>query len=259
MNILELTSVTFRRGKRTILSDISLRLRAGSVTALLGPNGAGKTTLLDICIGWKKPSSGAVTLEGIAIEDFCPRERGKRVSLVPQRENIRFDFSCLDYVLLGRSPYLPPLASPRREDFDIAGAALETAGILHLRDRSITELSGGEYELMLIARSLAQRPKLMLLDEPTSQLDPAHTITVLRVLKRLSGSGMTVLLTSHSPETAALIADEVYLLAGGRVAFRGRPREVLLPEKLEAVYGVPFEVRWVEGKPQFSWDLQEKR
>ena len=160
-------------------------------------------------------------------------------------------------MLLGRSPYLPPVNSPGGEDFKIAEDALETAEIPHLRERLITELSGGEYQLMLIARSLAQQQKLMLLDEPTSQLDPAHRIAVLRVLKRLSGNGMTVLLTSHSPEIASLVADEICLLGGGQVAFRGPPREVLQREKLESVYGVPFEVRWVEGQPQFSWSLSD--
>ena len=257
MNILELTSVSFGRGKRTILSEVSLELRSGTVTALLGPNGAGKTTLLDICVGWKKPAFGAVTLEGSALENLSPRARGEIVSLVPQRENIRFEFSCLEYVLLGRSPYLPPLGFPGRKDLCIAAAALETAGIPGLQNRLVTELSGGEYQLMLIARSLTQQPKLMLLDEPTSQLDPAHRIAVLRVLKRLSEGGMTVLLTSHSPETAALIADEVCLLDGGRVAFRGPPREVLQRENLESVYGVPFEIRWVDGQPQFTWTLRD--
>jgi iron complex transport system ATP-binding protein len=257
MNILELTSVSYGRGNRTILSDVSLELRAGTVTALLGPNGAGKTTLLDVCVGWKKPASGSVTLEGSALANLSSRERGEIVSLVPQRENIRFDFSCLEYVLLGRSPYLPPLGSPGQKDISIAKDALAAAGIPHLQNRLVTEVSGGEYQLMLIARSLAQQTKLMLLDEPTSQLDPAHRIAVLRVLNKLSKRGMTVLLTSHSPETASLIADEICLLRGGRLAFRGPPHEVLQRENLESVYGVAFEISWDRGQPQFTWDLQD--
>ena len=257
MNILELISVTYGRAGKKILTGVDLELSAGTVTALLGPNGAGKTTLLDICIGWKRPTSGRVNLEGQDLGGFSPRERGEAISLVPQHENIRFDFSCVEYVLLGRSPYLAPLGFPGKEDIRIAEEALESAGIFYLRDRPITEMSGGEYQLMLIARSLAQQPKLMLLDEPTSQLDPAHRIAVLRILKRLSENGMTILLTSHSPEMVAIIADKVCLLADGRLAFKGSPLQVLKGEILESIYGVPFEIRWVEGQPQFTWDLQE--
>lgn len=255
MNILELTSVSFGWGRRTVLREVSLALRPGTITALLGPNGAGKTTLLDICVGWKKPAHGTITLEGSAIEEFSARERGKRVTLVPQRENIRFDFTCLEYVLLGRSPYLPTLGSPGREDTAIAEEALETVGIPGLSSRLITEISGGEYQLMLIARSLAQQTKLMLLDEPTSQLDPAHRIAVLTVLKKLSRNGMTILLSSHSPETAALVADDVSLLGSGEILFHGPAREVLTAVNLESVYGVPFEIEWVKDQPRFSWSL----
>jgi len=255
MKILELTSVAYGRGSRTILSDLSLGLRSGTITALLGPNGAGKTTLLDICVGWKIPSHGTVTLAGNPLTSLSPRERGMSVSLVPQRENVRFDYTCLEYVLLGRFPYLSPLGSPGEEDIAMAEDALEIAGIPDLRDRPITEVSGGEYQLMLIARSLAQQPKVMLLDEPTSQLDPAHRIAVLTVLKKLSGSGMTVLLSSHSPETAAIVADEVALLGSGKIVHHGPPGEVLTAGNLESVYGVRFDISWTDGQPQFSWNL----
>ena len=191
------------------------------------------------------------------MEELSARERGRSISLVPQRENIRFDFTCLEYVLLGRYPYMPPLGSPGDHDIAIASETLETVGISHLSGRLITEISGGEYQLMLIARSLAQQPKLMVLDEPTSQLDPGHRIAVLTVLRKLAGSGMTILLTSHSPETAALVADEVALLGKGEILFHGPSREVLTAKNLESVYGVPFEIEWIDGRPRFSWNLED--
>jgi len=255
MNVLRLMSVSFAFAEREVLWDVSLSLEEGKVLVLLGPNGAGKSTLLDICLGWKKPTAGEVILAGKPLSDYSPRKRGQAVSLVPQRENVRFNFSCLDYVMLGRAPYLSPLASPGRADVEIAREALDAAGIPHLENRQITAVSGGEYQLVLIARSLAQQPDILLLDEPTSQLDPAHRITVLRTLQKLSKRDISILLTSHSPETAALIADEVCLLKEGTIAYSGPAEEVLTDEILQSVYGVPFTVRWSEGKPQFIWDL----
>jgi iron complex transport system ATP-binding protein len=255
MTMLRLSEIFFAYGKRPVLSGLSFETESGTISAVLGPNGAGKSTLLDICLGWRKPNAGSVTIEGNGLDAMSTRDRGKIVSLVPQRENIRFDFPVLEYVLLGRAPHLPPLAVPGPADTAIAIEALGTVGIAHLAERQVAQISGGEYQLMLIARSLTQQPRLLLLDEPTSQLDPAHRIEVLRVLKRLAAAGITVFLTSHSPETAALVADRIHLLHGGAIVVSGPPREVLTEEHLEAAYGVEFHIAWWEGVPRFGWDV----
>jgi iron complex transport system ATP-binding protein len=173
---------------------------------------------------------------------------------VPQRENIRFDFTVMEYVLLGRAPHLGPLEMPGAKDRTIARDALERADILRLADRSIATLSGGEYQLMLIARSLAQQPSVLLLDEPASHLDPAHQVRVLGLLRRLRGQGISVLLTSHSPQTAAALADTICLLKAGRFRFSGAPRQVLTAANLRAVYGVPFSVAWCRGALSCTWE-----
>jgi iron complex transport system ATP-binding protein len=258
MSLLSLRNVSFSYpARRKVLEDISLDLERGSITAILGPNGAGKTTLLDICLGWKKPHAGQVLLQGTELGDLSRRERGKLLSLVPQRENVRFDFTALDYVLLGRTPHLGPLESPGREDVRIVGEALEETGISDLSGRSIATLSGGEYQLMLIARSLAQRPSLLLLDEPASQLDPARRILIIRMLKRLSAKGMAVLYTSHDPQAAAVAADTIHLLADGRFLVSGPPREALTEESLRLVYGVAFSVSWAGRSLHLDWDSED--
>jgi iron complex transport system ATP-binding protein len=245
MSILEARKIFFSYGnQRPVLRGLSLLLEPGIIAAVLGPNGAGKSTLLDICLGWKKPAHGMVLLDGRPLDAWSRSERGRKMSLVPQRENIRFDFTVMDYVLLGRAPHLGPLEAPGRADREIARDALGAAGIARLADRFIGALSGGEYQLMLIARSLAQQASLLLLDEPASQLDPAHQLRVMRLLRKLSKRGIAVMFTSHSPQTAAAHADRVCLLKGGRFKVSGSPREALTAERLRELYGVRFTVRW---------------
>jgi iron complex transport system ATP-binding protein len=255
VSLLELRGVSFRHpGGREVLRGLSLGVAEGSIAAILGPNGSGKTTLLDICLGWRKPARGTVTLKGRSLQDWSRRERGALMSLVPQRENVRFDFTVTEYVLLGRAPHLRPLEAPGRADEKIARDALEAAGIARLADRSIATLSGGEYQLMLIARSLAQQPALLLLDEPASQLDPAHQLAVIRLLQRLRGRGITVVYTSHNPQAAGIAADAIHMLKGGRFVVSAPPRQALTPANLRRVYGVPFRVRWDGAQPHVQWD-----
>ena len=241
-------------GRGSVLHGICLAVEAGTVTAVLGPNGSGKTTLLDICLGWRRPDAGTVMLRGRPLPSWSRREQARTMSLVPQRENVRFAFRVTDYVLLGRAPHLPALGVPKATDFAIARDALRTAGIAGLAERSITTLSGGEYQLMLIARSLAQQAVVLLLDEPASQLDPAHRRRVTGLLRRLADRGIAVVYTSHDPQAVAAAADTVHLLHGGRFAFSGTPRQTLTPEALRSVYSLPFQVAWTRRGPHISWD-----
>jgi iron complex transport system ATP-binding protein len=255
MSILEVRRAGFAYpGARPVLNGLSFALEEGTIAAILGPNGAGKSTLLDICLGWKLPEQGAVLIAGKPLGDWSRGERGRMMSLVPQRENVRFDFTVTEYVLLGRAPHLRSLEGPGTRDRTIAREALFAAGLAGLENRSVTTLSGGEYQLMLIARSLTQQPSLLLLDEPASQLDPGHQLHVMRLLKKLSRQGIAVLFTSHSPQTAAFVADTIHLLKGGRFLFSGTPREALTEKNLQAVYGVPFKVRWNRGVFSCTWD-----
>jgi iron complex transport system ATP-binding protein len=258
MSLLALRRVWFAHpGGQSILRNLSLEVEEGSIAAILGPNGSGKTTLLDICLGWKHPARGGVLLKGRKLDGFSRRERGTLMSLVPQRENVRFDFTVTEYVLLGRAPHLRPLEAPGSKDERIAREALAAAGIARLAQRSIATLSGGEYQLMLIARSLAQSPALLLLDEPASQLDPGNQLAVIRLLKSLRARGITVLYTSHNPQAAAIAADTIHMLKNGSFAVSGPPREVLTSAALEKVYGVPFRVSWEGELPQVQWDERE--
>ena len=168
----EQVAFTYTNGKE-VLHTLSLDLREGCPTVILGPNGSGKTTLLHIALGWLKPSNGRVLLAGKPLRAYSRRELGQWMGLVPQSEHTPFEYSLLEYVLLGRAPYLHPLAMPEASDYARAQAALERVGMGELSGRSILRLSGGERQLVLVARALAQETRLLLLDEPTSHLDLA--------------------------------------------------------------------------------------
>ncbi|WP_026294954.1 ABC transporter ATP-binding protein [Sediminispirochaeta bajacaliforniensis] len=251
MMILEARDIGFRyhAEAKPVLSDLSMGVEKGSITAILGPNGAGKSTLLDLCLGWKQPSRGSMLLQGRPIGSYSRREAGQLISLVPQDERISFGYSVIEYALLGRAPYLEQLEMPGIKDRAIAEHALEKTGIAKLKQRPVTSLSGGEYQLLMIARALSQEPSIMLLDEPTSKLDLANQRRVSTILASLSQSGVTILFTTHHPALAAAIATHLVLLKEGLLLEAGPTEQILTGRNLSRLYDVPIHVRSVEGKP----------
>ncbi len=249
--LLQLLDVRYRYRRDTppVLHGVSLKLREGASVALLGPNGAGKSTLLDICLGWKRPESGHVLLAGRDIRTYSRREMGAWISLVPQNERVRFDYTVLEYLLLGRTPYLGQLEMPGTPDMAVARDALATVGIPELAERSVTALSGGEHQLMMIARALVQEPSILVLDEPTSQLDPGNRLGIVRLLHSLQEQGATLLFTTHDPNLAAECASDAVLIKDGHILKAGSEVEVLNGNNLSELYGVPMEVRRIEDRP----------
>ena len=247
--------VAFRypSAKQNVMESLDLDIPEGEITAILGPNGAGKTTLLQLALGWLRLEKGELVLDGKPLVAYSRREMGQMMALVPQSEHMAFDFSVVDYVLLGRAPYLDPLALPGEADVQAARNALEKVGITHLSSRSVTALSGGERQLLLIARALAQQPRLLLLDEPTSHLDLGNKGRVARLLRQLNGQGVTVLFTTHEADVAAALADKLILMRHGEVLDFGSLDESLTSEKLSELYGLPVKVARVDGHPVVLW------
>ena len=239
--------------KKEVISGLSIEVPEGRVTAILGPNGIGKTTFLHIALGWLKPLRGVVSLHDRPLGDYTRRELGRSVSLVPQSEHIAFDYSVLEYVLLGRSPYLKPLAMPGKEDVTAAEGALDEVGIRDLEDKPVHELSGGEAQMMLIARSLAQAPDVILMDEPTSHLDISNKVKVFNLIRRLSGRGVSIIMTSHEPDEAFAVSDFSILIGKSGDVFSGSTPAVMTAENLRIVYGVEIRVERVNGNTHFLW------
>lgn len=249
--LLQLEDLHFRYSPSAdpVLSGLTAAIPENSRTAILGPNGAGKSTLLHLILGLRSPDSGDILLQGQPTASYTRRQLSHWIGFVPQVETIPFDFTVFEYVLLGRAPYLGVLETPGTPDAEATLASLEAMGVMALRDRSVLELSGGERQLVTLARALVQRPRLLLLDEPTAHLDLGNKSRVLQLLARLQSEGMTVLFTTHDPESAAIAADSMILLRAGRALAAGPRDRVLTEENLQALYQVPLRVERMDGRP----------
>jgi iron complex transport system ATP-binding protein len=228
-------------GARPVLAGLDLALAPGELLLLAGRNGAGKTTLLRAAAGLVRPSAGRIMLAGRPLASFSRREVARRVAFVPQQTGVPFPFSAGQLVLLGRTPHLGLLAFERRADVAAAEAALARLGLSALTDRSVLELSGGERQLVHVARALAQDAEVLLLDEPTAHLDLAHRALVLACLREEARAGRAVLVVSHDL-AAAGYANRVAFLVDGRTEAVGAPADVIRPEHLAAAFGVEARV-----------------
>jgi iron complex transport system ATP-binding protein len=253
--ILDFDQVTFgyRPGGTPVLDDFCLTITSGTATVVLGPNGVGKSTLLHLAHGWLKPRSGCIRLDGVPLPEFPRRALGRTVALVPQSERTPFAYSLLDFVQLARAPHLAPLAMPGPADEQIARDALDTVGLSQLRRRPVTTLSGGEHQLGLVARALAQQPRLLLMDEPTAHLDLAHKARLINLIRDLRADGMTIVASTHEPDVAAAIASHVVLVRQGRVHQAGPRSQVFTAGHLSTVYGVPIQIVDVAGREVVLW------
>lgn len=241
MKALESRAVSFSRaGRGRILADISFRVAAGRKLAVLGANGAGKTTLLSLLGGRLAADSGAVYLDEAGVRDLPSRALARKIALLPQIERLPFNYRVLEFVLMGRAPHIQPLSLPGKADEEIARSALAELGLASLEDRRAGEISGGEFQLVRIARCLAQEAELLLLDEPTSLLDPANAQRVARELASLSSKGKTIIFATHDIGLARSLADDVLVLGGGGLLRLGPPADVLVPEFLKQAFGVDF-------------------
>jgi iron complex transport system ATP-binding protein len=230
-----------------VLSDLSLDIPAGKVTAILGPNGTGKTTLLHILLGLLQPSQGITRVAGKQHQDYSRRELSQMIGLVPQFESIPFNFTVYEFVLMGRSPYLNPFQLPGEDDQALACEALEAAGILSLADKPVMEISGGERQLVQIARVFTQQTPILLLDEPTAHLDLQNQNRILSLLKRMAAGGSTAVLTTHDPNAAVFAADYFVLMNKGQIAAQGSVAEVITTKNLSAIYQTPIRVEKLNG------------
>lgn len=230
-----------------VLSDLSLDIPSGKVTAILGPNGTGKTTLLHILLGLLKPNQGTTRVAGKPHRDYSKRELSRLIGLVPQFESIPFNFSVYEYVLLGRSPYLSAFQLPGENDHHIACDALEAAGILHLAEKPVMEISGGERQLVHIARVFTQGTPILLLDEPTAHLDLQNQNRILGLLKKMAARGSTAVMTTHDPNAAIYAAEYFVLMNQGQISAQGLVDEVITAENLSSIYQIPIRVEKKNG------------
>jgi iron complex transport system ATP-binding protein len=226
---------------RLVGSGLDVGLRAGEVLALLGPNGGGKTTLLKTLLGLIPALGGDVELDGRRLSALSVRERARTLAYVPQVHGGTFAFTVHDVVLMGRTAHRGLFARPSDADRAVTERMIERVGIVALAERPYTMISGGERQLALIARALAQEPRIVVLDEPTASLDFGNQGKVMREIRALAAAGLAVLFTTHDPNQAHRYADRAILLRDGRCFAEGPVRELLTRERLEALYGARVE------------------
>lgn len=235
---LEALAVHFRRGARVILDDITISLKSGEIVALLGANGAGKSTLFRILLGFLKPERGEVRLGGEPLADFSRRALAQRIAYVPQAHVAPFPYKVHDVVLLGRLAEMGIFRAPQAADHRAVDEVLERLAITHLAMRPYTEISGGERQLTLIARALAQGAGILILDEPMTGLDYGYQVRLLHHLVDLAGSGHSILFSTHNPEHAVRVATRIVVLRDGAIMADSPPAQIITPSLIRALYGV---------------------
>jgi len=242
MTLLSVDHATYGYARKPVLEDVTLSFNRGEVVSILGPNGSGKTTLLKLLLGLNRVRSGEIRLEGRAVSDIPPKQLARRIAYVPQLHRLSFSYRVFDVVLMGRMPHKPFFFQYGPQDKEMALNALERLTIAHLKDRPYTEISGGERQLTLIARAIAQGADIFIMDEPVSGLDYGNQIRLLGQIADLAQTGYTFIKTTHFPEHAIWISDRVIMLRDGRVMADGEALAVTNEENLYRLYNTSIGV-----------------
>lgn len=243
-------SFAYRKGGPRILDEINLSIREGCLIAVLGANGAGKTTLFQCMLGFLKNYEGGVYLDRSEIRTLSRKEIAKKIAYIPQSEAPVYNYTVFDSVLMGTTGSLSALQSPGKEQERIAQEALMQLGIEHLSERGMNEISGGERQLALLARALAQKAKILIMDEPTANLDYGNQQQVMHHVQEMAMNGYTILLSTHNPEHALQFATDVIALKDRRILAQGKAETVLKEDLIQEIYGIHVKITEIkaEGK-----------
>lgn len=240
--LLELESLCGGYGKGDVVKGVSCCADSGDVLCLVGPNGCGKTTLFRLMLGSIPISSGSVRIDGRDITTLSPRALANLIAYIPQYHTPIFAYTVLDIVIMGRASHFSSFETPKPVDREAAFAALEKVHALHLANEKYTALSGGQRQLILIARAICQSARVFVMDEPAANLDYANHQLLLEVIRDLAQKGYCIVMSTHSPEHPFAVGSQVLLMQEGRAVGFGPPREVITPESLEQVYGIAMDV-----------------
>ena len=239
---IRVNDLCFSYGEKQVLRSVSVGAEYGEFLSVLGPNGAGKSTLFRCMLGILAPSAGATLVDGEDISAMTAARLARAIAYIPQSHNPVFNFSVRDVVLMGTTAQLSRFSSPGKKEVQLAEAAMERIGISHLRSRGCGNISGGELQLALIARAMAQQAKILVMDEPSASLDYGNKLRLMETVKGLTREGYTVIQSTHDPDQAYLYSDQILALYDGRILARGTPRETISSSLISRLYGVNVEV-----------------
>ncbi len=234
--------LTFHYGTQRILDDVTFSVREAEYLSIIGENGSGKSTLMQLLCGYLTPLSGQVLYQGENLTKLPPLQRAKHIAIIGQNTPANFPFTCFEFVMLGLHPHRARFERVDAQSLEAIGTVMTQTGVLSLADKPITQLSGGEYQRVLLARALAQRPRLLLLDEAMSDLDAAVKIRMNQLLRGLVREGLTVIAVNHDLSTAYSCSDRIVALHEGRLAALGSPETVFTEALLETVFGIRAQI-----------------
>ena len=244
---IEIKNLSFSYGTHQVLEDINVTIPDATLVNVLGPNGVGKSTLFRCILGLNGGYTGEIFINGRDIKKLSIKERAAEVSYIPQSHSPVYDYEVLDVVLMSTGADLGMLRTPGARHMHRAYQALERIGIEHLAHRTYTQISGGEQQLVLVARALAQNAKTIIMDEPTSALDYGNTVRVLSCVRQLAREGLSILQSTHQPDQAFLYADQTLVINDGKVRAYGPPKDVITSELVSELYKVDVEVNSLYG------------
>lgn len=239
---IDINALSFSYGVHNVLTEISFHAEYGEFLSILGPNGAGKSTLMRCMASLLQPSHGSVSIDGKYIAEMTAAELAKLIAYIPQSHVPSFDYSVFEMALMGTTAQLSAFSFPGKAQKKRALNALERLGIDHLRNHSYRQISGGEQQLVLIARALAQQAKILIMDEPSSSLDFGNRFRLMQTIRQLADNGYAVIQSTHDPEQAYLYSDKILALHGGRALAHGTPQDMICSELISKLYGIPISV-----------------
>lgn len=244
---IEVRNLSFAYGSHEVLRDVSFAVPDAALVGVLGPNGVGKSTLFRCILGLNQGYRGTILVNGQDLRRLSVRERAREVSYIPQSHAPVYDYEVLDVVLMATGSDLKMLSNPGKAQVKRAYAALERIGIERLAHRAYTQISGGEQQLVLIARAIAQQAQTIIMDEPTSALDYGNTVRVLSCARQLAREGLSIIQSTHNPDQAFLYSDKTLVIDGGRVRAFGSPHDTITSELISDLYAVDVEVNSLYG------------
>ena len=239
----EVSNLSFSYGDRLIIDKINFYVEDGQLISVLGPNGVGKSTLFRCILGLLKDYTGKIFLTGKDIKKLSTGEMAKLIAYIPQSHYPSFNYSVFDMVLMGTAVQISSLSSPGKKQIELVNRALDKMGIYHLKERGYMQISGGERQLVLLARALVQEAKILVLDEPTSNLDFGNQIKVMLQIKNLAKEGYTIIQSTHNPDQTFLFSDKIIAMKGGRIIKYGKPDDIISNDLIQSLYDVDVEIQ----------------
>lgn len=245
---LEVNNATFSyNGKKNIFENVSFSVDTGDVFCIIGPNGTGKSTLLRCLCNLYKLNNGNIRIDGHEVSRMRPSALAKKIGFIPQIHTPAFPYTVLEVVIMGRTPHLSMISTPSEKDYTIAEEAIKMTDIDYIKDKPYTELSGGQMQMVLLARVLAQEPKILLLDEPTSHLDISHQIHTIEIVRKLADNGVSLIMTSHFPDHAFMASTKVGIMKNKSFMEIGSADDVITEKNLKSAYGSDIKVVYLGG------------